>query len=655
MEGSAFGAGAMIVRQHQLGWLLAACLTSACTSIDWGSYQVAPPTEDGGGGTGGTPAPPVCGNGVVEDGEACDDGNTDSGDGCAADCARVELCGNGDLDPGEVCDDGNTDPGDGCRADCLGTEQCGDGLLDSHLEEPTSAVIEFLASNIGVGDPAPSLAFTINGTALTSPPVRTGAVCDFGGGGTVMQFGDLTDVGVQSFDVPPDVVAGLLPSGNTIAVDTGDSNAVVLSWAMLTLTSANYEHHVVIADYPPLGEPIDRPGNFCGGFTLDRVNTSLSFDLDLGETCDDANTVSLDGCRDDCVIERCGDGVVQDALGETCDDGNRLGFDTCPSDCKDLRLDVAPATVVSFRNGTDIVANIVYDASDGWPNGFDVQFLDDADQPVGNSLFFVPQDAREFTDFLPISIELTDELTTTPALLSATKVQLIFTDVVSRTGPPTIVDVQTETCGNNTIEGTEECDDGNTDPLDACSTTCRDAAFTLRRVIATRVDNDDLVLITEGLVSEPGISRLDVRFLSNDGSELSSQQVMFDEDPSPTVGAFLKRSTVEGFFVNPVVDSAASVAVTLRDGLGQGSNEFEARLLTSSCGDGVQVQLFEECDDGNTDPSDGCDEHCRKEDPNACNAADYLFCSVPARRRRDTGWLWLAIGALLVMRRSRRA
>ena len=39
-------------------------------------------------------------------------------------------CGNGVLDPGEVCDDGNTIGGDGCRADCKGREKCGDGLID---------------------------------------------------------------------------------------------------------------------------------------------------------------------------------------------------------------------------------------------------------------------------------------------------------------------------------------------------------------------------------------------------------------------------------------------------------------------------------------------------------------------------------------------
>jgi cysteine-rich repeat protein len=38
----------------------------------------------------GPPAAPVCGNGSVEAGEQCDDGNTTSGDGCSATC-KVEV------------------------------------------------------------------------------------------------------------------------------------------------------------------------------------------------------------------------------------------------------------------------------------------------------------------------------------------------------------------------------------------------------------------------------------------------------------------------------------------------------------------------------------------------------------------------------------
>lgn len=71
----------------------------------------------------------LCGNGILDPAEECDDANNIDGDGCNADCKKP-FCGNGIVDPGEVCDDENTSPGDGCRADCLGYELCGDGLLD---------------------------------------------------------------------------------------------------------------------------------------------------------------------------------------------------------------------------------------------------------------------------------------------------------------------------------------------------------------------------------------------------------------------------------------------------------------------------------------------------------------------------------------------
>ena len=73
----------------------------------------------------------LCGDGINDPGEQCDDGNTVNGDGCDAAC-RIEpdpVCGDGTVDPGEVCDDGNTVGGDGCRSNCT-LELCGDGIND---------------------------------------------------------------------------------------------------------------------------------------------------------------------------------------------------------------------------------------------------------------------------------------------------------------------------------------------------------------------------------------------------------------------------------------------------------------------------------------------------------------------------------------------
>jgi fibro-slime domain-containing protein len=78
--------------------------------------------------------PPGCGDGVLTQDEACDDGNHASGDGCTSNCLCVEpgyscsqpgkpcrqiaKCGDGFAAFPEPCDDGNLDDGDGCSSRC---------------------------------------------------------------------------------------------------------------------------------------------------------------------------------------------------------------------------------------------------------------------------------------------------------------------------------------------------------------------------------------------------------------------------------------------------------------------------------------------------------------------------------------------------------
>lgn len=63
---------------------------------------------------------PLCGNGVINGGETCDDKNTDDGDGCTAKCQK-NVCGDGVIWVGvEQCDDGNLADGDGCDSKCKG-------------------------------------------------------------------------------------------------------------------------------------------------------------------------------------------------------------------------------------------------------------------------------------------------------------------------------------------------------------------------------------------------------------------------------------------------------------------------------------------------------------------------------------------------------
>jgi cysteine-rich repeat protein len=66
---------------------------------------------------------PFCGDGFLDSGETCDDGNNVAGDGCFQCAIETDgACGDNAVDPGEACDDGNTTSGDGCSADCQTVE-----------------------------------------------------------------------------------------------------------------------------------------------------------------------------------------------------------------------------------------------------------------------------------------------------------------------------------------------------------------------------------------------------------------------------------------------------------------------------------------------------------------------------------------------------
>ena len=136
------------------GLLAAACSASAPEVPEGSGATGSGATGSGGTGSGkggsgnsggsagsviippdGMPTTPVgCGNGELTSDEACDDGNTEGGDGCQADCLNTEpgfscpvpgqlcreisRCGDGIVSASERCDDGNLVPGDGCSERC---------------------------------------------------------------------------------------------------------------------------------------------------------------------------------------------------------------------------------------------------------------------------------------------------------------------------------------------------------------------------------------------------------------------------------------------------------------------------------------------------------------------------------------------------------
>ncbi len=151
-------------------------------------------------GSGGS----VCGNGQLQAGEACDDGNTVSGDGCSATCTiEVAVCGNGVRQGTETCDDGNTISWDGCSATCAveipvcgnghrqGTEACDDGNTISWDGCSATCAVEIPVCGNGhlQGTEACDDGNTVSGDGCSATCTLEVAVCGDG----VVQIGEGCD------------------------------------------------------------------------------------------------------------------------------------------------------------------------------------------------------------------------------------------------------------------------------------------------------------------------------------------------------------------------------------------------------------------------------------------------------------------------------
>jgi cysteine-rich repeat protein len=245
--------------------------------------------------------PPRCGDGAIDTdlGEVCDDGDTEGGDGCSADCRSLEVCGNGVVDVirGELCDSGAANAnveGAPCREDCL-LPRCGDEVVDPGLGETCDAG----AANKNEPD-APCRIFC-------QPPRCGDGVRDPG-------LGEVCDVG--------DTVSGDGCSSDCRSDETcGNGIIDVAAGEQCDEAAAN-------ADAPDAPCRADCRLPRCGDGVADPR---------FGEACDlgDANSDAANaGCRTSCQLPRCGDDVVDTALGEVCDVGDTVSGDGCSADCR---------------------------------------------------------------------------------------------------------------------------------------------------------------------------------------------------------------------------------------------------------------------------------------------------------------------------------
>ena len=251
---------------------------------------------------------PACGDGIVQDGEQCDDANLDDTDRCTNGC-RLPFCGDGIQQAGEACDDGNPVDTDGCTPDCH-IPGCGDGVVQDGEE-----------CDDGNDDDGDGCTNGCRRALCGDGVVQVGEQCDDGNA-------DDTDA-CTSACRPARCGDGFVQPGE--ACDDGNAG-----------NDDGCTAGCVVA--------------FCGdGFVQRDV-----------EACDDANDNDMDACTSACALPACGDGIVQ--VGEQCDDGNADDDDACTARCRGAtcgdgitRTDLTPgqvgfeacddANMVEFANG----------------------------------------------------------------------------------------------------------------------------------------------------------------------------------------------------------------------------------------------------------------------------------------------------------------
>jgi len=115
---------------HRTSVSILLALVAACVPADEPSTTDSEPADP----DEAPEAPPArCGDGLVQEGEECDDGDLDPEDGCTSAC-REARCGDGIVwAEVEACDDGDLDDDDACTASCEHA-RCGDGIVWSGVE-----------------------------------------------------------------------------------------------------------------------------------------------------------------------------------------------------------------------------------------------------------------------------------------------------------------------------------------------------------------------------------------------------------------------------------------------------------------------------------------------------------------------------------------
>jgi cysteine-rich repeat protein len=481
---------------------LALLWTSGCGDDDTTCVDACTP-EDG-GFTRDT-GPPGCGNEEIEGDEVCDDGNTNDGDGCSANCMSVERCGNNYIDTpiGEICDDGNSLSGDGCSPDCTSDETCGNSIVDLGVgevcDDGNTVDMDGCSADCTMG-PMCGDGMTHPGEACDDGNTEGGDGCsadctsDETCGNMVTDPGEECDDGNTDGDDGCSATCTLERCGNgaaegTEACDDGnmvdgdgcDNDCTFSCEAAADCDDTNLcngdetcgASHTCEAGTPPAA------GTDCGGGMVCRAGACVAPACGNGtregtEVCDDGNSTEGDGCDNDCTYSCTGTG--------DCDDANACnGAETCntTSHVCTNPPDLADGTSCGGSMVCRAGACTTAACGNGIPEG--TEQCDDGDMTNGdgcdNDCTWSCTAAADCTDGNACNGSETCTLATHVCAAGTPPAAGTACDRDMNPGTRDICRMSmcvASTCGDTYVDsgGGEQCDDGNTTNGDGCDNDC---------------------------------------------------------------------------------------------------------------------------------------------------------------------------------------
>jgi cysteine-rich repeat protein len=544
-----------------------------------------------------------CGNGVVTAGEECDDGNSNSNDGCTNACT---ICGNRVVTPPETCDDGNLVGGDGCGPGCT-SGVVGTGAAASCTEAALDQALSAGTVTFHCGTQPVTITVKSEKTITGTTTLGGGGLITLSGGGTVRVFRvepgatlnvrNLTIANGKADDGGGIYNAGAVTLTNCTLRDNAADNSggAIFNGGTLTVTNSTLNGNTAgdggggglfnqgtanLTNCALSDNSAHTGGAIFNGFVLTVANSTLN-----GNTAGDGGGGALfnqgGASLTNCTLSENAHGpgvaiVSYYYCGWGCSGGEVTLTNTIIVDSAGASCSAQPGSI------TDGGHNLQ------WPGtscGATIPSLDPQLDPAGLKDNGGP---TQTIALLPDS----------PTLDAGDNDHCPATDqrgVPRPYGAACDIGAYERTlCGNGILDPGEQCDDGNLNPFDGCTTTC---TLCGNGVITPPEQCDDGNLVNgdaceaDCTLSGCGNGILDCGEQCDDGNTVDGDGC--DSNCTPTRCG------------NGVVTAGEQCD----DGNTVDGDACEADCTLPGCGNGI-VDLGEQCDDGNRNPFDGCTNDC---------------------------------------------